>query len=68
VIPLEQQADAILAARRGQVDAPALAAMRAAIATVLAGQPVPGLRDDAATATRLLREAEDRARANLGNG
>jgi hypothetical protein len=66
---LEQQADAILAASRGVVDAPALARMQAAIEAVLEVRgPLPHLAADARTATRLLREAEDRVRAGRQNG
>lgn len=66
---LEQQADAILAKSRFVVDAAAQARMQAAIQAVLDVRgPLPHLAADTRTATRLLREAEDRARAMRGNG
>lgn len=66
---LEQQADAILAASRGVVDAAALARMQAAIEAVLEVRgPLPHLAADARTATRMLREAEDRVRGARQNG
>lgn len=66
---LEQQADAILAGSRFVVDAAALTRMQAAIQAVLDVRgALPHLAADISTATRLLREAEDRARAMRGNG
>lgn len=66
---LEQQADAILAGSRFVVDAAALTRMQAAIQAVLDVRgALPHLTADIRTATRLLREAEDRARAMRGNG
>lgn len=66
---LEQQADAILADAGLVIDAGALTRMQAAIQAVLDVRgKLPHLAADTRTATRLLRDAEDRARALRGNG
>ena len=65
-------ADRILAAHRGVIGAPAIEAMRQAIAAWLASRPATAprtdVRPDGRHAKRLLMEADDRARAARGYG